>query len=57
MTTDQNTPPESLGSPESTKDSNFISSPETSKVDTIYSDFFQETSDGKISMGSKAKKS
>ncbi len=42
--------------PEASKDSSFISQ-EWNKVDAIYSDFFQETSDGKISVGSKAKKS
>ncbi len=39
-----------------TKDVWFISQ-EWTKVDTIYSDFFQETSDGKISVWSKSKKS
>ncbi len=44
-------------STESGKETSFISADKWSQVDTIYSDFFQETSDGKISMGSKAKKS
>lgn len=36
-----------------TEDSSFLGK----KVDTVYNDFFQETSDGKISVGSKAQKS
>ncbi len=42
---------------ESIKETSFISSQKWTQVDTIYSDFFQETSDWKISVWSKAKKS
>ena len=43
--------------PQESKETSFISQQEWPKVDTMYSDFFQETSDGKISVWSKAKKS
>lgn len=43
--------------PQEPQETSFISQQEWTKVDTIYSDFFQETSDGKIIVWSKAKKS
>jgi hypothetical protein len=50
---------ESLGETPSSNSPSFIdpNRTRTGKVDSVYSDFFQETSDGKISVGAKAKKS